>query len=218
MTNTTRLKLVQAGQKPDCKEIDWSRAILLVLVAIAFAALAVIAYALNRYYEYDHRVSADKLHENLPLARALHDAKATLPDDVSSAHCYFRPWGRWGESGMAHVQCDVSLKGRAVRDMGRNETVWLDDVCKNPNEPGHPLRGFDRDTDAMLATDFNFLIARGSDGGLTVQSNVDKSKLSFEQATGIVVATVQVFRASLTDILAKASRNAPDSVKQTWQH
>jgi hypothetical protein len=70
----------------------------------------------------------------------------------------------------------------------------------------------------MLATDFNFLIARGSDGGLTVQSNVDKSKLSFEQATGIVVATVQVFRASLTDILAKASRNAPDSVKQTWQH
>jgi len=67
----------------------------------------------------------------------------------------------------------------------------------------------------MLATDFNFAITRGSDGGLTVLSSIDEGKLLFDRAAGIVVATTQIFRTSLTEELWGAARRARESVEST---
>ncbi|NRF83805.1 hypothetical protein HQ619_07675 [Burkholderia gladioli] len=211
----TYLKLVRPGHTKKAPEFNWAAAALFAVVAVIIAATV---YMLTRDTEFDHRVSADKLHEDPMITTALRAARGAIPDDVSALHCYFRPWGGGGEPGMAHVQCDVTLRGRAVQDMGTAKTVWLDDVYQNPNEPNHPLHGVSRETDTMLATDFNFAIDRATDGGLTVLSNVDESKLSFDQASGVVIATALVFREAMTKELAVAARKSPDSVKGTWKH
>ncbi len=209
------LKLASAGRTKKDGENDWTLAVLFGIVVVFFV---VATHVLSRDSEFDHRVSADKLTANEPITTALRASQAELPTDVSELHCYFRPWGGGGEHGMAHVQCDVTLRGRAVQDMGMNQTVWLDDVYANPNEPGHPLHGFNRDTDTMLATDFNFVINRGNDGVLTVLSNVDENRLSYAEASGIVIATAQVFRDAMTKELSDAACNSPASIKSTWKH
>lgn len=142
---------------------------------------------------------------------------SSLPADVEEIHC----WAEKPLVGSDQVFCNVSVRGRAVKDIGQKAMGWsipvrepsrLDGI--NGEEPRHLwARQFDI---ALLAGTGFLLVAKNPPQGLSIEVAANEDRVPFSDAENFIDAVLPVVSREVSRQLEKAHSAAPDSIRATW--
>lgn len=187
------------------------------LSILAAATIWTIACFTYEYLTRDDklRVNVEQLQLNEPMTQALNRAKPALSKDVTALHCWFQSDGKPRFLAAIRVLCEAQLEGRARTDLGTNLDLWDGTVFAGPNRQNMPLEKQGWQISAFVENEFNFVIRRHNNE-LVVLSNVNKSAISFNQASGFVKALIQQFNTEQQAKYASLKARALDTIKATW--
>lgn len=162
------------------------------------------------------RVNVEELQLNEPMTQALNRARSALLEDVPALHCWFQSEGKPRFLAAIRVLCEAQLEGRARSDLGADLDIWDGTVFAGPNRQNMPLEKQGWQISAFIENEFNFVVRRRNNNELVVLSNVSKSAISFNQASGFVKALVQQFNTEQQAKYASLKARASDTIKATW--
>lgn len=169
---------------------------------IGLLALVLLVAGCDR--KNDYRAAANTVPLNQPLTDALNADHIQLPENVEAFNCYVPHW--------KSVVCDVRLRGRAVAEMGRQQTQWM--LVEDGASPDWALFSTRFE---MADTHFNVIVRHGEQQGVVVYAAVDQSRIDFDSARTFVSGLVLDATKQITCELDAAHRAAPDTVRRTWQ-
>ncbi len=161
------------------------------------------------------RVNIEELQINEPMTQALNRARPALLNDVTALHCWFQTDSKPRFLVAIRVLCEARLDGRARTDFGADTDLWDGTVFAGSNRQEMPLERQGWEIYAFIENEFNFVIKRRNNE-LVVLSNVNKSAISFHQASGFVKALVEQFNTEQQAKYKSLKAMASDTIKATW--
>lgn len=137
---------------------------------------------------------------------------SNLPENVERLEC----WAKSPGFGTDEAFCNVVLRGRAVRDVGRGAIGWSIPVYRRkPFDDDRAISPFDLDMPILARSKF-LLIANNGKQGVSIEVAADRSLLPLSKAEEFVHAVLPVVSDEMSEKLARARDAAPDSVRATW--
>lgn len=161
------------------------------------------------------RIDIKELQINEPMTQALNSTKPTLLRDVTALHCWFQTNSKPRFLTAIRVLCEAQLEGRARIDVGADTDLWDGTVFAGYTRLEMPLERQGWEIAAFIENEFNFVLKRRNNE-LVVLSNVNKSAISFNQASGFVKALVQQFNTQQQAKYQSLKAMAGDTIKATW--